>query len=107
MRLEALKFVIGAEIGVFVVQRNDKAHRHLVVFQMVQKRTAIRARIQRPTEGVNDKSRLMLCRIYFPQLLDADCKGLRINAIAQLETLEKRFRQRSTASFGKQGVPAM
>ena len=43
-------------------------------------------------------------RIDFPKFLDADAIGLRIGVFAQIELFNQLFRQRSTATFGKEGV---
>ena len=56
---------------------------------------------------MDDQPRLVLGRIDFPQLLDADAVGLRIDAVAQIEFAQQLLGQRTAAAFGENGLPGM
>jgi len=43
--------------------------------------------VERPADGVHHEPRLMPGGRYLPQFLDADCIGLRVDAVAQAESL--------------------
>ena len=103
MRLEALKFLERVEKRVLVVEPDHKPDRHLAVLEMVEERSAIGAGVERPADGVHHEPRLMPGGRYLPQFLDADCIGLRVDAVAQAESLDQRLGQRAAAAFGEQG----
>ena len=50
---------------------------------------------------MHDQPRLVFRRVDFPQLLDADAVGLRIDAVAQIEFLPQRLGQRAAAALGE------
>jgi hypothetical protein len=101
MRLVALEFFIGRQPRILVIEADHEADSDQVVFQVIKEGTAVGIVLQRPADGMHDQSRLMFGRVDFPQLLDADAVGLRIDAVAQIEALEQFAGQRSPATFGK------
>ena len=78
MQLPALQFFKGREIGIGVIQPNHHAQRNLVVVQMVNKRAAISALIQRITHRVLHAPRVALLGRHFPYLFDAQAISLRL-----------------------------
>ena len=68
---------------------------------MIEERATIGAPVHGPARGVDDQARLVALRLHFPQLLDADTVGLRIDAVAQLELLHQRLGERAAAAFGE------
>ena len=52
MRLEALELVERRQIGVLVVEVDDEADRDEIVPEVIEKRTAAGAVIERPAHGV-------------------------------------------------------
>ena len=105
MSLESLHLVEGTQVRVPVVEAHHEADGQLVVFQMVNEGSAVSGPVQGPAHSVDDLSRLVLRRIDLPQLLDADAVGLRIDALAEIESLEQRLGQRATATLGKDRLP--
>ncbi len=107
MRLEALKFVVGRQVRIAVIQMHDKSDRDLPVLQMIDERAAARLRVERPALRMHDQSGPMAFRGDLPQLLDADAVLLRIDAVAQVEPRHQFLRQRAAASFREQRVAGM
>jgi len=56
---------------------------------------------------MHDQAGLVLGRVDFPQLLDADAVGLRIDTVAQVELAEQFLGQRTAATFGEDGLAGM
>ena len=93
VQLPALKLLERAKPGVAVVQADDEAERDLVLVQVVQKRAPIRRHVQRPAGGVHHQAGLVLGRVDFPQLLQADAITLRVFAVVKLEAVDDLFAQ--------------
>src|SRR5690606_39730615 len=87
-----------------VVQVDDEADRHLVVFQVIHEAAAAGPAVQRPALGVDHQARLVPGRIDLPEFLDADAEFLRIDTVAQVEFLLQLFRQRAAYALGNQRV---
>jgi len=66
MRLEPLKLLKRVQIRVAVVEPDDKADRDLMIFEVIKKRAAIRAPIERPPDRVHDTPGLVPLRRDFP-----------------------------------------
>ena len=107
MRLETLEFLERAEVRIGIVEPDDEPYRDLVVFEVIQERTAVGRTVERPPEGVHDESLLVPRGGNLPELLDADPVGLRIDPGAQVETLEQRLGQVTAAAFGEHRDPRM
>ena len=73
-RLEALEFLEGRNVGVLVVEVQDEADRHLIVFQVIQERATAGVGLQRPSEGVLDQARPVLVGRNLPELLQPDAE---------------------------------
>ena len=56
MRLETLKFVEGGERRICIVQMDDETHGDEAVFEVIEKRTATRAIVERPAERMLDET---------------------------------------------------
>ncbi len=103
--LQTLEFLKRAQVRVAVGQIGDQANINLAVFQVIQERTAGRARlIQRPASGMNHQARLVFGRVNVPQFFDADAVVLRVFAFIQLEIADQALAQMAAAAFGEQGV---
>ena len=71
---------------------------------MIQERPAVDRPPERPAQAVLDQPGLVVGGRDFPQLLDADPVGLRVAAVAQIETLHQLLGQRAAAALGEQRV---
>src|SRR5262249_49499833 len=104
MMLETLEFLERRQVRIFVIESDDEADGDEIVFPVVEPRAAIGAEIHRPADAVLDQAGTMPGGIDLPDLLDAEAESLRIDALAQLETLEQYFGQRAAAAFGEHGL---
>ena len=104
MCLVALEFLVRRQVWILVGEADHITDRYLVVFQVIQERSAISLAVQRPTGSVNDQSRLMLGRIDIPQFLDADTVGLRVLVLVQVIFVHQLLAQVAAGTFGKQRV---
>ncbi len=102
MILETLEFLEGAEPGIGVVESDHEADSDLIVLQVIKERAAIGIAGERPADGMDDPAGLVLGRVDFPQLLDADGESLRIDALTQLEPLEQCLGERAATALGEQ-----
>src|SRR5439155_18492804 len=71
VRLEALEFVVGRDMRIFVIQMHDKADRDPSFVEVVNERAAAGSGVERPALGVNHQSGSMLFRGTLPTLLNA------------------------------------
>jgi hypothetical protein len=62
--------------------------------------------VERPADRVLDQAGLVVGCRDFPQFLDADAVGLRVEAVAQIEPLDQMLGQRAAAALGEQRVGA-
>ncbi len=104
MCLVTLEFLIRRQIRIFIAKTNHITDRDLIVFHVVQKRTAVGIGIQRPAGSVNNQTRLMHLGIDFPQLLDADAVGLWIAILVQVELAHQLLAEMAASTFGKHRV---
>ena len=107
MLLEALELVKGREVRVLVAQVNDEPHRHLLALQVVEVGAA--QRLPRPVaEGpahcVQHPPGLVLVRLDFPDLLEANAIVLGVRLCVQLEALDELLAQMPAAALGKNSV---
>src|SRR6516225_3062727 len=102
MRFKALKFLEWREIGVAIVQMDDKADRYQIVAEMIDERAAAGAVIERPAERVLHKSAFVFVRRDLPELLEPDAEFLRFAIAPQPEMLDQRLRQAAARAFGEQ-----
>ena len=71
VQLKPLQFLKRRQIGIGVIQPNHHAQRNLVVVQMVNKRAAVGATIQRIAHRVLHAPCVALLGRHFPYLFDA------------------------------------
>src|SRR5206468_7254779 len=90
MGLEALELLERVQIGVRIVEVNDKADRHQIVAEMIEERSAAGVAIERPAERVLHQSRPMLVGRDLPELLEPDAVLLRLAALIETKALEQR-----------------
>ena len=105
MQLEPLELVVRRKMRIRVVQMHDEADGDEVVAEVIDERAAAGRRIERPSLAVHDEPFPVLFGLDLPQLLDADAVFLRIDAVAKVESLHQRLRQRPAAAFREQRVP--
>ena len=79
-------------------------HRDEPLAVVVDERAAAGARVERPSLAVQHEAFLVLLRRDLPELLDADPVFLRIDAVAQIESLHQLLRERPAATLGEQRV---
>ena len=77
MRLGALKFLEGIEIGVGVVEMHDEADRHESLAEMIEERSAAGLVVERPAHRVLHEAGPMLVGRHLPQLFQPDAEFLR------------------------------
>ena len=104
MRLVALEFLVGVEVGIGVAEPDDIADRDQVVFHVIQERAAVGVGVERPAGGMDHQAGLVLLGFDFPQFLEADAIDLRIGAVAQLEALLQLLAEMAAAALGKKRV---
>ncbi len=107
MGLEALELIVGAEIGVAVIEADDESDSHLILFHMIDKRPPVGACVERPANRMHHQSGPMLGRIDLPKLFQTDAVSLGVDPLAQSETLEQCLGQRAAATLGEQRIACM
>ena len=83
---------------------DDEADGREAVAEVVDERTAAGVWVERPALAVQHETLLVLLRSELPQLLQADAVLLRVDTIAQVESLHQLLRERSAAALGEQRV---
>ena len=68
MGLEALELFERREIRVLVIEVDDKADRNEIIVEMIEERTTASAVVERPADGVLDKTTAVLFRRDLPKL---------------------------------------
>ena len=79
--LKLLKFIEGANVGIFIAQVYDKPQRDFVIFDMVEEAAAssgIARTYHRIARGMHDQPLLMILSGDFPYFFEADTVVLRI-----------------------------
>ena len=104
MILESLKLFERAQMWIAVIEADNKSDGDLVVFVMVEKRSAVGIRLQWPADSVQRGALVVHLGSDFPDFLDTDAVGLRLDAIAQAELLHQLASQRAAAALGKNGL---
>src|SRR6056297_160182 len=103
--LPALKFLVGAQVRITVVQVGNQAQVDLVVFSVVQKGAASRAVLAKgPAQAVLDETFLVFIRRDLPYFLDANAVVLWVLTLIQAELADQFFPQVSAAAFRKKRV---
>src|SRR5262245_11192214 len=103
MRFEFLKFHVGIEPGVEIIQTDDEPNRHTSLGHVVDKSPAEFLIAQRPSHRVDDASAGVLLFRYVPHFFDTDGEHLRIAVFAQVESVDQLLGERATAAFSKNG----
>jgi len=71
-----------------------------------EKGTPVGIRLERPADGVQGRALVVQLGFDFPDFLDADAVGLRLDAIAQVVLLHQLTGERTTATLGEDGLTA-
>ena len=101
----ALEFLVGAHMGIAIVQVGNEADVNLVVFGVVEESAARGvAFCQGPAEAVNHEAFRVLLGGNLPDLLDTDTVVLGIRILVQLELAHELLAQVAAAAFCKYGV---
>src|SRR6188474_3150835 len=104
MGLETLKFFERVEKWIFVIEMNHKADRHQIVVEVIEKRSAAGAIVERPSKRMLHQSRPVLFRRDLPQLLQPDAEFLRLAIGIELETVEQGLGQAAARALSEQRV---
>ena len=104
MRLVALEFLVGTEIGIRVAEPDHESDAGEVVFHVIEERAAVGIVGKRPAGGVHDEPFLVLLGPDFPELFQSDAVDLGIDAFAQAVAFLKLFAEIAAAAFGKYRV---
>jgi len=104
MGLEALKFLVGRQIGIFVVEMHHEPDRNQPIVEMIKERAAARAVVERPAERVLHQAGAMFFRCDLPQLFQAEAEFLRLAAFAQAEAMHERLGEAAARALGEQRV---
>src|SRR5262249_6425038 len=91
MGLEALKLLERREVGIVVVQMNNKTDRHQMVTEVIKERTAADAIAERPAHGVLNKPALEILRRDLPQLLQSNPVFLRLAVLREPKARYQRL----------------
>src|SRR5262249_38354409 len=89
--LEPLEFLKWSKIGILVMEVDDKADRNKPVVEVIDKRAAARAVVERPAERMLYQPRAMLPRHDLPELLQPDAEFLRLAPLRQPEAREQEL----------------
>ena len=103
MGFPALQFFERRQIGIGIIEPDNKTQGDLVVSLMIQKSAAIGIR-QWPALAVNNAARRMLLRRNVPQFLKADAINLRLAILIEPKLRLEQFRKMSANTFGKERV---
>ena len=104
MSLPFLELIVGAHIGIFVVQRNDKTDIELVVWCVINKPTSLSMIIEWPSCCMQNKSFLVKFRINAPYFFKTDSIVLRVTVFIQFKRTYNLFPQAASATFSKNGL---
>ncbi|MNC85113.1 hypothetical protein D3C83_06910 [compost metagenome] len=107
MGLVALEFLVRAQVRIAVAQSDHEADRDLVVLEVVEKRSAVGVRCERPAGSVDDEALPVLLRPDFPQLLHPQAVDLRVGAGAQVVAFQQLLAEMTAATFGKERIAGM
>ena len=102
--LEALEFHVGEQVGVFVVQVDDKADIDLIVIKVIDERSAASILAQRPAHRVRDGAGLVLGGIDFPDFFHAKAVFLRLGILRKVVFRDDLLGQRPAHAFGQEDV---
>ncbi|EAQ04453.1 hypothetical protein OB2597_09924 [Pseudooceanicola batsensis HTCC2597] len=105
--LEALEFHVGEDVGILVVQVDDEADQHLIVFEVIDERPAAGVGAERPAHGVGHRPLLVLGGVDLPDLLHAEAVFLRLLAIGEAVFLDHLLREGPAHAFAQEDVFAM
>mmetsp|Transcript_109706 Transcript_109706/g.164043 ORF Transcript_109706/g.164043 Transcript_109706/m.164043 type:complete len:244 (-) Transcript_109706:42-773(-) len=121
MGLPFLKFLVGVQIRILVIQTDDQSGQYEIRFLMIQKGSTVdvihRRRLQRISQCVLYQTLLKYRFRYLPHFLDTQTVRLRLNlallavvAITtffspQIKMFDQKFRTRPPRPFGKQRLP--
>jgi hypothetical protein len=106
MRLGALKFLEGIEIGVGIVKMHDEADRHQALAEMIEERAAAGLVVEGPAHRVLDEARPVLVGGNLPQLFQPDAEFLRARLGIEPELPDELLSKRAARPFGDQRVLA-
>src|SRR5215510_4546333 len=104
MRLESLELLERVEIGVRIVEVDDKTDRHQVVAKMIEERSAASVPIERPAKSMLHEAWPMFLRRNLPELLEADAVLLRLATLLEAKALEQDLGQAAARAFGEERV---
>ena len=101
----ALELVVGADMGIAVGEVGNQPYSHCVVFQVIEKATALGlALVQGPAGRVYYQPGLVLLLGHFPQLFNAQSVVLGFLSCIQLVFCDQLFTQVAAAALGEKGV---
>src|ERR1019366_7850621 len=98
------KLLERRKVRIAVVEMHDKSHRDQAVVEMIEKRAAAGAVVERPAEAVLHQAGPMPLRRHLPQLLEADAEFLRLATRIETEARDQRLGEAAAGAFGQQGI---
>ncbi len=104
MLLEALELAERGECGVLVIEMGDQPEINPVVLGVVAKAAAACGIAQGVAHEMGDLAGLVLCRIDFPDFLDAQPVFLRRTAFVETELGDQPLGEGAAGTFGDQGI---
>src|SRR5210317_2109801 len=102
MMLQPLKLIKGANPRVGVVEVNNEANNHLIVFSMVEEETTAGTVCQWPSATVDNQTLLVTLGLYIPELFDTQPVVLRIFTSRQIELTNQLFTQMTATALTEQ-----
>src|SRR5450759_3797268 len=97
--LEALEFLERRQIRVAVIEMQNKSDRHQIVVEMIEKRAAAGAPIERPAERMLHQPLAMLLGRDLPKLLQAEPEFLRLAPVAEAELGDELLAEIAARTF--------
>src|SRR5262249_14609509 len=101
MGFEFLKFRMGIEPGVEIIQTDNEADRHTSLGHVVNKSAAELFVPQRPSHRVDDASASILLFGYIPHFFHTDREHLWIPVFVQVEPADQLLCQRASGTFSQ------
>ncbi len=105
--LPALEFLERTQVRVLVAEVDDQAQRDLVVFHVVEKRTAgggLRQVAEGPADGMDDLAGHVLLGIDLPEFLETDCVVLGPRTLIQVELTDEPLAEVAATAFSEDRV---
>merc|ERR1719424_2794131 len=100
MRFQFLELLVGAQVWILVVQANHHANVQEIRLHVVYEGAAVAPLVERPSNCVADKTRLVVLLLDLPDFLNTQSIVLWADSLSQVEFLHQLFRNGAASPFG-------